>query len=78
MSTNVHAHKVLNLLKQQPMTRESLVAEVKEQFGEEVSFHTCSREGFDLDSLFSFFVQNQKVVEKEGVWHLNLERVCSH
>lgn len=78
MSTNIHAHKVLNLLKHQPMTRQELIIEVTNQFGAGVMFHTCNREGFDLDSLLSFFVEMQKVVEKEGVWHINSKRICSH
>ncbi|MCY9873679.1 YecH family metal-binding protein [Vibrio barjaei] len=78
MTAAIHAHKVLNLLREQPMTRELLEKTVIEQFGTEARFRTCSREGFDLDSLLAFFVEKQKVIENQGVWELNIERVCSH
>ncbi len=56
MTAAIHAHKVLNLLREQPMTREQLEQTVIEQFGTEARFRTCSpREGFDLDSLLAFF-----------------------
>ncbi|EDL51674.1 hypothetical protein VSAK1_12385 [Vibrio mediterranei AK1] len=78
MTAAIHAHKVLNLLREQPMTREQLEQTVIEQFGTEARFRTCRREGFDLDSLLAFFVEKQKVIENQGVWELNIERVCSH
>ncbi|MFM2666965.1 YecH family metal-binding protein [Vibrio mediterranei] len=78
MTAAIHAHKVLNLLREQPMTREQLEQTVIEQFGTEARFRTCSREGFDLDSLLAFFVEKQKVIENQGVWELNIEKVCSH
>ncbi|GAL29237.1 hypothetical protein JCM19239_761 [Vibrio variabilis] len=36
------------------------------------------REGFDLEALLAFFIEKQKVIENEGLWTLNIERVCSH
>ncbi len=78
MTASIHAHKVLNLLRDKPMTREQLEQTVIEQFGADARFRTCSREGFDLDSLLVFFVEKQKVIENQGQWELNIERVCSH
>ncbi|MGR5221058.1 YecH family metal-binding protein [Vibrio parahaemolyticus] len=78
MTTSIHAHKVLNLLRDQSMTREQLEQKVIELFGDDAQFRTCSREGFDLDSLLAFFIEKQKVLENHGVWELNVERVCSH
>ncbi|MFC5079022.1 hypothetical protein VTH8203_04658 [Vibrio thalassae] len=78
MTASIHAHQVLNLLRDKPMTREQLEQTVIEQFGAEAHFRTCSREGFDLDALLVFFVEKQKVIENQGQWELNIERVCSH
>ncbi|MGF1751660.1 YecH family metal-binding protein [Vibrio cionasavignyae] len=78
MTTAIHAHKVLNLLREKPMSRDELVSLVEQQFGKDAEFRTCSREGFDLEALLSFFIEKQKVIEQQGVWQLNIERVCSH
>ncbi|GAL23379.1 YecH family metal-binding protein [Vibrio maritimus] len=78
MTTSIHAHKVLNLLREQPMSREQLEQTVLDQFGADATFRTCSREGFDLEALLAFFIEKQKVIENEGLWTLNIERVCSH
>ncbi|MGF1698622.1 YecH family protein [Vibrio lamellibrachiae] len=78
MSTEIHAHAVLNLLREQAMTEEALREAIKKQYGEDVKFRTCSKDGFDLESLLAFFKQREKVWVKDGVWSLNAERVCSH
>ena len=77
-ASDIHAHKVLNLLREQPMSRTQLEQTVIEQFGANATFRTCSRDGFDLDSLLAFFVEKQKVIENDGLWSLNIERVGSH
>ncbi|MFA0087268.1 hypothetical protein BCU70_18315 [Vibrio sp. 10N.286.49.C2] len=78
MTTAIHAHKVLNLLRDKAMTRDDLVTAVHDQFGKNAEFRTCSREGFDLETLLSFFIEKQKIIEQQGLWQLNVERVCSH
>ncbi|MGF1722932.1 YecH family protein [Vibrio kyushuensis] len=78
MSTEIHAHAVLNMLREQAMTEEALREAINKQYGEGVKFRTCSKDGFDLESLLAFFKQREKVWVKDGVWTLNAERVCSH
>lgn len=78
MSTDIHAHKVLALIQQQPMTERELRAAVQREFGVEARFRTCKRSGFDLDSLLAFFQQQQKVLVKNGTWHFNPARTCQH
>jgi len=78
MSQQVHAHKVLNQLKVQPMTEAQIREYVLSEFGTEVSFHTCKLNGMDLDNLLTFFQQQSKVLIKEGIWHLNEAEICEH
>jgi len=78
MEQQVHAHKVLNQLKVQPMTEQQLREFVATQFGSEVLFHTCKLSGMDLDNLLVFFQQNSKVVIQDGIWHLNESEICQH
>lgn len=78
MSTEIHAHAVLNMLLEKAMTEEALREAIAIEYGEDVKFRTCSQSGFDLEALLTFFQQREKVWVKEGVWTLNAERVCSH
>ncbi|MGY3571020.1 YecH family metal-binding protein [Vibrio paucivorans] len=78
MSNEIHAHKVLNLLRENSMTEAELRTAVAQQFGPEARFHTCSKQGFDLDALLVFFIQREKVIKQGEKWTLNAERVCNH
>lgn len=78
MSNEIHAHNVLNLLRETPMTESELRQAVATEFGDDAQFRTCKLNGFDLDKLLMFFVERQKIMAIEGKWHINAERVCSH
>ena len=41
MTTEIHAHNVLNLLSEKPLTREALTQELAQMYGTEARFHTC-------------------------------------
>ncbi|EGA69869.1 hypothetical protein VISI1226_14352 [Vibrio sinaloensis DSM 21326] len=74
----IHAHKVLNLLRDNPMSGAELREAVVTKFGEQATFHTCKLNGFDFEALMTFFIQRDKIVLQDDKWSLNLERVCSH
>ncbi len=74
----VHAHKLLNQLRVQPMTKTELHQWAIAEFGEGVEFRTCSREGFDFDAMVQFFLERQKVVLEGEVMRINEVNVCSH
>ncbi|RJX65274.1 DUF2492 family protein [Vibrio sinensis] len=78
MTTEIHAHNVLNLLREQALSEQELRNTVVEEFGEAARFRTCKLDGFDFDALFAFFVQRKKIIEQDGKWHINAERVCNH
>ncbi|MCK6265743.1 YecH family protein [Vibrio sp. ZSDE26] len=78
MSKEIHAHAILNMLREQSMTEEALREAVMKEYGSDVKFRTCSQNGFDLEALLAFFQQREKVFVADGVWTLNAERVCSH
>ncbi len=78
MEQKVHAHKILNQLKTQPMTEIQIREFALAEFGEKVLFHTCKLSGMTLDDLLIFFQQQRKVVIQNGVWHLNESEVCQH
>ncbi|KJY81644.1 hypothetical protein TW81_17185 [Vibrio galatheae] len=78
MTTEIHAHKVLNLLREQPMSKSELTLAVNSTFGEQARFRTCKCQGFTLDSLLTFFIEREKVTIEDGLWMVNTERVCGH
>ena len=78
MTTEIHAHNVLNLLSEKPLTREELTQELAQMYGTEARFHTCKLNGLDLDDLLKFFLKMEKVVLVDGKLCTNRERVCNH
>ncbi|OBT10191.1 hypothetical protein A9264_04320 [Vibrio sp. UCD-FRSSP16_10] len=75
---SVHAHKILNQLRLQPMSKEELKSWVTAEFGENAQFRTCSKEGFDFESILEFFLLREKVVLDNNQFKLNEANVCSH
>ncbi|MDF2155891.1 YecH family metal-binding protein [Vibrio sp. CAU 1672] len=73
MST-IHAHELLALLRETPMSRDELTA----HFGPATHFHTCKLSDLDLDALLVFLLQRDKVREAEGKLVVNLARICNH
>ncbi|MBD1559360.1 YecH family protein [Vibrio sp. S9_S30] len=78
MSQSVHAHQVLHLLAEQDLSLPHLLERIQQSFGENATFHTCSREGMKIEALLEFFVQRQKVFVEGEMISLNAARVCSH
>ncbi len=72
--SDIHAHELLNLLREIPMNREELAA----HFGLEVRFHTCKLNDLDLDALLVFLQQREKIQELEGKYVVNMARICNH
>lgn len=54
MTTEIHAHNVLNLLSEKPLTREALTQELAQMYGTEARVHTCKLNGLDLAGLLKF------------------------
>lgn len=71
---DIHAHKLLNLLRETPMSRAELAA----YFGLNVRFHTCKLNDLDLEGLLEFLLEREKVHELEGKLVVNMARICNH
>ncbi|HHP0472589.1 TPA: YecH family metal-binding protein [Vibrio harveyi] len=72
--TEIHAHNLLNLLRETPMNRDELAG----HYGSEARFHTCKLNDLDLDALLEFLLKREKVRELEGKFVVNMARVCNH
>jgi len=53
--------KKMALASDKSYTRESLIQEINDQFGEETRFYSCSAEDMTADALISFFEANGKL-----------------
>ena len=51
MTTEIHAHNVLNLLSEKSLTREELTQELAQTYGAEARFHTCKLNMADQNDL---------------------------
>jgi probable metal-binding protein len=78
MTTDIHAHKLLDFIRETPMSRDALKEKVIQLYGENALFCTCQHSGFDLNAMLDFFVNAEKIIEKEGVWSINEIETCSH
>lgn len=77
----VHGHKVLELIIQSPnhYTAESLVEKVINDFGEEVSFYTCSEESLSPEGLLDFLLQKGKfVINENKTLSTDPSAICNH
>ncbi|MCR9963955.1 YecH family metal-binding protein [Vibrio antiquarius] len=72
--SEIHAHELLNLLRETPMDREALA----QHFGNTVRFHTCKLNDLGLDALLAFLLKRDKIRELEGKFVVNMARVCNH
>lgn len=75
---SVHAHKILNQLREQPMSKAELRQWVASEFGEQTQFRTCSKEGFDFDAILDFFVSREKILLDNDKFRVNEPNICSH
>lgn len=80
MITSVHGHEIMQLIHEAdpPLTREQLVEQVKQRFGEQVEFHACAGGGMTLDDLLDFLFQRGKVVEVDGQLSTDIGLMCNH
>ncbi|MDC0611241.1 YecH family protein [Vibrio sp.] len=78
MTKEIHAHKVLHLLDKQSMPKSEFKTLIENKFGSDATFHTCKLNGFDVDSLLTFFEENNKVAVVDGHWTVNRQELCNH
>lgn len=78
--TSIHGHDVIHLIHDAggTLTRATLAQEVRQQFGPEARFHTCSAGGMSLDDLLAFLISRGKVVERDGKLAVQMAEVCGH
>lgn len=78
--TTIHAHEVLHLLldTETPYTEETLAQTVRNKYGADVRFYTCSQQDLTLDALLTFLLERRKVLRDGEFLTANRERMCNH
>ena len=73
-----HAHAVMEMMINSGKTysRKSLVEEIREKFGENALFHTCSVNGLDPHQLIDFLAAKGKLVGTEEAFSFDAGRMC--
>ncbi len=69
-----HIHEVLFLFQEIGSfnSEESLFETIKERFGNDVKFISCSNQPFGLDGVVDFLTQRNKIIQKaDGSLHLH-------
>jgi probable metal-binding protein len=76
----IHGHDIIDLVSTYPdgIRLGQLMEIVNERYGRNVSFHTCSAAGLDLDELLHFLEARDKVRITAGVVFPGGAPACEH
>jgi probable metal-binding protein len=76
----IHGHDIIDLVSNHPdgIRLGQLMEIVGERYGRNVSFHTCSAAGLDLDELLHFLEARDKVRITGGVVFPGGAPACGH
>ncbi len=72
-----HAHEVLRMMEGNSYSVELLRASIAEKFGSDATFHTCSAEGLDIDSIIKFLEAKGKFKPTNEGFTMDINKVCS-
>lgn len=80
MQSEIHAHEVLGMMfaSNKAYTRETLTAAIREQFGADSRFHTCSASNMTPEELVSFFEERGKLAPVQGGFVADPNGSCGH
>lgn len=76
----IHGHDIIDLVSNHPdgIRLGQLMEIVGERYGRNVTFHTCSAAGMDLDGLLHFLEARDKVRIASGVVFPGGSPACEH
>ena len=78
MSESIHGHEVMEVVSYNgTITRADLIAELHEEHGEDIRFHTCMDDDMSAEALINFFVKKGKFIESADGLSMNAANACS-
>ncbi|RME68485.1 MAG: DUF2492 family protein [Verrucomicrobia bacterium] len=83
MQTSIHGHEVIEMMvaSGRVWTVDTLLAAIRERFGPDARFHTCSAENLTAEQLIAFLQERGKFMpagEGEDGFVFNTGRACNH
>lgn len=66
-----HAHEVLGMMIGQTFTDETLLAAMRETFGDDATYYSCSQSDMSAEQLLDFLKSKEKFVEVPGGYTVN-------
>ena len=76
----IHAHEVMRLMLELDagFSRESLGLAIIERFGPDARFHSCSKDGMDVDAVIDFLESRGKFVARADGFNTAQDKICNH
>ena len=80
MTESIHGHEILEMLlkSEEQYTQDTLLEAIKQKFGADALFHTCSQENMTATELLTFLKDRQKIITVENILTINKDRICNH
>lgn len=80
MKPTIHGHEVMQMMlaSDQPYTRETLRAAIRDRFGADARFHTCSASAMTAEELISFLEERGKFVPQGDGFNTAADKICNH
>lgn len=77
---SIHGHEVMEriMAADRPMSRTEILDDIRETYGADARFHTCSAEGMTATELIDFISARSKLVGPEDAMTINRDEVCDH
>ncbi|HCU0294021.1 TPA: YecH family protein [Citrobacter sedlakii] len=78
--TSINGHEVLNMMIEsgEPYSTASLEAAIKNRFGEQARFHTCSASDMTAGELVAFLAAKGKFVAQDDGFSTHESKICRH
>jgi len=74
----IHGHEVLHMMVGNSYTEESLIEAIKNRFGADARFYTCSAENLTAEGLVQFLKEHGKFMPATGGFTVDTTQVCQH
>lgn len=80
MLSQVHGHDVMKMMLDsgQSYTKDTLLTDIINRFGEETRFYTCSAENLTADELVEFLAKREKFIETDTGFNTAPDKICAH
>lgn len=78
---SIHGHEVLHMMLESAEgfpSVEALVTAIKDRFGADAIFHTCSAQAMDASGLVEFLTERGKFVPADSGFNTSPEKICNH